>query len=187
MLALQSSEPPSNHSLMMEKILEHLQDPDWWFNIVFMAMVISIPIRFLQIPVDKFLSQISSRAKMRRAKREELFETHVGSIAKDGDLILFNFLRGLALLITALFLIAIFVGSYLMYRFSESEKYLRFPSIALMIISGLLIIKNFYRATYRFKCCIRAKDLYAANRISAMTEAEIAPPLTSPQNHSNRG
>jgi hypothetical protein len=148
----------------MGKILEHVYDPGWWFTAIFIGFIVNILAGLLQSPIDTYLSQISSRARKWRARREELLETRACFIAEDNNLILLYLLKGLALIIIELFVTGVFVGSYLMYRLLGSEEGMRIPSIIVMMLSGFLAIKIYYRAIYRFKCANRAEELYLANK-----------------------
>jgi hypothetical protein len=142
------------------KIVEHVNDPGWWFTTLFAAFLVNILAGLLQARRAKYLSQISSRAHNWRIRREQSFETRAHFIAGDSNLILLYLLEGLALLIIELLVIGIFVGSYWTYRLLGSEESLRIPSIIVMIFSGLLGIKVSYSVIYRFKCAKRAEHLY---------------------------
>jgi hypothetical protein len=146
---------------IMRSILEHLKDPSWWFTTILGGIIASLIAGYLQLPIGKFLSPISSGVKKWHIKREELFESRAHSMAINSTLMLMNFLRGIALLMFALFFMGLFVGAYL---FSKTAEGTRFESIILMVVSGLGIIKISYRAMYRFRSGNRAEYLYRTEK-----------------------
>ena len=67
----------------MSAILKYLKDHAWWFNAVFVAVVVNVVAGLLRGAISSFLSRISKSYAERKKTREAAFRAKVQNLASD--------------------------------------------------------------------------------------------------------
>ncbi len=96
----------------MDKVIQNLMDPSWWFTTFIVATIVNFLGNILQSIISDILSKFSNRyAKWRKEENIER-EKHISLIASSQTLIVTELVRAAIFIILFLFLISACLGSY---------------------------------------------------------------------------
>ena len=108
----------------MERILEHLNDPGWWFTAVFIALLINLSANYLFGWIPLILSRYSVRIRSKRRRRLIAMVREVRALKRDIRLLVMEGIK-LAILILILFAFVLlsFILSPILIFYAERLKY----------------------------------------------------------------
>jgi hypothetical protein len=131
----------------MERILEYLKDPSWWFTVVFTGILASLSASYLRDYISLILSKYSARSRQKRRRRLKVMARQVRALKRNIRLLVIDAAR---FLFTSFFFLA-----YALYYISLQPTHVtRFVTVTFAILGMLIFIstKNgFTRASYEIR------------------------------------
>jgi hypothetical protein len=132
----------------MERIIDDIKQPSWWFTVVIIGLAINILAAYLKPAIDKIFGKISARRREKnlenRKRKEELISLLLQNPLKileyKLDLVYFSILLVFRLVLALAFL------SLMLYIVAEPYPYSQFE-IILSVIFFLALVYQF-RETY---------------------------------------
>jgi hypothetical protein len=125
----------------MQKILENLKDPSWWFTAVFIGIVASVLAAFFHSILTAALSTVSMRYRAWQERKKAEEEREIMLIASDNTLLLGECIRAAVLTMFVLFLLLDFFGCYVAYKFAPlADSNLRVMLIVQSLFAGVFLI-----------------------------------------------
>ena len=95
----------------MQRIVEYLKDPGWWFSAFFVAILASLLAAFLRDWLGGALSRLSTRYRRYRLRRLRLSAHTIRNIALDPGYMVFFTVRHLSFLLLGILLFIAFVAA----------------------------------------------------------------------------
>lgn len=125
----------------MDKILENLKDPSWWFTAVFIAIVANILAAFFRSGLSVALSTMSKRYRVWREKKKVDEEREIAVIASDATLLVAECIRSAVMTMLSLYTAILFIGGFVAYKFvPPANSSLRTLLLTLFMCAGVATI-----------------------------------------------
>src|SRR5690242_3831900 len=106
----------------MQKIVELLKTPEWWFSAVFIAVITSVIAAFAMDWIAKILSGASVAYRGYRTRREAELTAKATELAEHPELLIVEYLRAIAQLILIFMLMALFFSGPFLTKASSSSS-----------------------------------------------------------------
>ena len=171
---------------MRDVIFHNIRNPDWWFTIIFIGLVIGLFANILKDIVYSIIANLSSRYSKYRAIKLELHTRYIDLLAQHPPLLIIEHIR---MVYTGLLTVASFILYFLTPAMASGIQHLfvsdeHIQSLPIRIIQttgifmsplfGILAIALEIRLLSRFRMCTRARRKY--RNILTTKDVQHAPP-----------
>jgi hypothetical protein len=162
----------------MDKIVDNIKDPSWWFTAVLVAIIASLFAAYAKDYLGKSLSRISDSYRMRREKQKNTEELLAHNIASDPHLVTVIFCMSVIHFVIFLFLCTVFllIPLYREFVFPAVEfgGFNSKPLFTIMslLILGFCIVKTGTKSLSSLRASRKALDIYIDNKTVMSVENE---------------
>ncbi len=148
----------------MNRIIDNLTDPIWWFHAVFIAVLASLLGALMRDALRSGLAKISKSYKVRKKKRDKELEDEINLLSTNQTLFIYTSIIIFSSSLFALTLFTIFIIIFILYqRFYKGED---IPLLEKSLVgftfffTGVASIILIYFVLPRFKLIISAYSKY---------------------------
>lgn len=159
----------------MDKIIENIKDPAWWFSAFFIAIIASIVAGFAKDRIERFAGKFLSLNKQRQTARAEQHAKVVNALAEHEGFMILSMIRSIGQMLLTVSMFILFLLSPMLVELnnswcnalpidptcSENNKYMSFLASASF---GILSILCGYVSSARLRLTTLGYNEYRKRR-----------------------